>query len=528
MNVIARAKKEAQFPVLIPPVLVLLAIIFWGIFDLDSFGAFAQETIVYIRTTFASGFMLTGVVAVGFLAWICCTAAGNFRIGGEDAKPEFSYISWFSMSLCACIAIGILFWGVAEPMYHWMGPPKGMGLESGSTDSAIMAMRKTNLHWCITPFSLHLVFGVGVAYLLISRNKPIQLRYLLSPIVSEKKLSGPLGIAIEGLFIFSYVAAISPSLVFGAQQIAGGLNFMAGVPNTFTTSFLIVLAITATYTISSCTGLQKGIKILSGVNYWVYIALMAFIFAFGPTKFIADLFTQGFGEYLQNFISDSFFTDALDQTEGWVGGWTAFYWCWWITAGPVTGAFVARVSVGRTLRQMILMYVGIGSLFSAVWMSIFGGSAIYFDLFNNAGIWNIMSDKGVEVAAFSFLSNLPLAALTIPVFLFACYVSFTTNMDSGTTTLAYMTCGTSVEDGEPPILIKITWGLLLGGVGLVLLALDSMKATQSLAVATGLIVSIMLLFIVYAIGKAMVQEMNEAKEQTKYIESTVVEEVLKN
>ncbi|BHH83479.1 BCCT family transporter [Desulforhopalus sp. 52FAK] len=512
MNALARARKEAQFPVLIPPVVVLSAIIMWGLVDLEGFGTFAQEAIVYIRTTFASGFMWTGIIATGFLGWVCFTRAGDHRIGGKDAKPEFSCTSWFAMSLCACIAIGILFWGVAEPMYHWMGPPKGAGLEGGSAAAAVLAMRKTNLHWCLTPFALHLTFGVGVAYMLISRNRPIQLRYMFTPVFGEEKLNGPLGYAFESLFIFSYVAAISPSLVFGAQQISGGLNFMAGIPNTFTTSFLVVLAITATYTISSCTGLKRGVKVLSSVNYYVYLVLMAFILIVGPTKFIADIFTQGFGEYLQNFLSDSFYTDALNESDGWVGGWTAFYWCWWITAGPVTGAFVARVSVGRTLRQMIIMYVGIGSVFSAIWMAIFGGTAIYFDMNNAAGIWTLMNEKGVEIATFSFLNNLPLAAITIPVFLFACYVSFTTNMDSGTTTLAYMTCGTHAEDGEPPILIKITWGLLLGGVGLVLLALNTMKATQSLAVATGLIVSVVLILLVFTIGREMLREASAEKE----------------
>ena len=511
MNALARAKKQIQLPVFLPPVAVLLVIILWGVIDLEGFGKFSQEMIVYIRTTFASGFMLTGVIAVVFLTWICCSSTGDFRIGGKDARPEFGLTAWFAMAICACIAIGILFWGVAEPMYHWMSPPKGLGVEAGSADAAVLSMRKTNLHWCITPFSLHLVFGVGVAYLLISRNRPIQLRYLLSPILSEKTLEGGVGKAIEALFIFSYVAAISPSLVFGAQQIAGGLNYLLGIPNDFTTSFLIVVAITVTYTISSCTGLKKGIKILSSLNYWIYILLMFFIFAFGPTKFISDLLTQGIGEYLQNFVADSFFTDPMNQSDGWVGGWTAFYWCWWITAGPVTGAFVARISVGRTLRQMILMYVGAGSLFSAIWMAIFGGTAIYLDTFKNAGIWGIMSDKGIEVAAFSFLGNLPMAAITVPLFILACYVSFTTNVDSGTTTLAYMTCGTSVEDGEPPLPVKIVWGMLLGGVGLVLLALDTMKATQSLAVATGLVVSALLIAIIWALSKAMLAERSRVR-----------------
>lgn len=513
MNSIPRPKQKIQFPVLIPPVVVLLAIIIWGAIDLEGFGSVSQTLIVYIRTTFASGFMITGFMAVLFLGIICCTAAGNFRIGGEGAKPEFKLLNWFSMSICACIAIGILFWGVAEPMYHWMTPPKGVGVDSGSADAAVFAIRKTNLHWCLTPFALQMVFGVGVAYLLISKNKPIQPRYIFSPLVGDKILDGGIGKGIDALFIFSYVAAISPSLVFGAQQISGGLNYWFGIPNSFSTCFMVVVAITLTYTISSCTGIKKGIKTLSSFNYWMYLFLLSFIFIFGPTKFISDLFTQGWGEYIQNFIGDSLFTDPFDLSGGWVGGWTSFYWCWWITAGPVTGTFIARISVGRTLRQMILMYVGVGSIFSAIWMAIFGGSAIYFDKFANAGIWNVMSEKGVEMAAYSFLSNLPISYITIPIFILACYVSFTTNVDSGTTTLAYMTCGTSVEDGEPPLPIKILWGMLLGGVGLVLLALDTMKATQSLAVASGLLVSVLLIAAICSIGKALMNDLNRTQVQ---------------
>lgn len=510
MNAFARARKQVQLPIFLPPVIILLSIIIWGAVDLKGFGEVSQAVIVYIRTTFASGFMLTGFLAVLFLSVICCTSAGSIRIGGKNAKPEFSLTNWFSMSICACIAIGILFWGVAEPMYHWMTPPKGLGINPSSPEAAVFSLRKTNLHWCITPFALQMVFGVGVAYLLISRNKPIQPRYILSPILNDKILDGGVGKGIDALFIFSYVAAISPSLVFGAQQIAGGLNYWLGIPNSIATCFMVVVAITVTYTVSSCTGIKKGIKTLSSFNYWMYIFLLCFIFAFGPTKFISDIFTQGLGEYIQNFVGDSLFTDPMDKTGGWVGGWTSFYWCWWVTAGPVTGAFVARISVGRTLRQMILMYVGIGSIFSAIWMATFGGSAIYFDAFKDAGIWAIMSDKGVEVAAYSFLGNLPLAAVTIPVFLLACYISFTTNVDSGTTTLAYMTCGLSAEDGEPPLLIKIVWGSLLGGVGIVLLALDSMKATQSLAVATGFFVSILLVACICAISKALIKEMADS------------------
>lgn len=496
-------KFEIDFKLFIPAITIVLLLLIWGFVDNDGFGEVAILVKGWIIKHFASTFILIGAIISSTVIVFALSPAGRIRFGGKEAKPEFSNLKWYALMLCGSIAVGIVFWGAAEPMTFYANPPASWGVEPKSIEAAVKGLSVTYAHWGFNVYSLHMIFALGIGYATYNKGLPFKMSSTLYPIVGDK-IYGPLGTGIDIICVFSMVASGIPSFVFATMQLSAGLDYFWDVPNTTSTWIIIIAVITVTCLFFTYSGLKKGIAYLSDFNFWVYVGLLAFIIIAGPTVFLLDLGVESFGMYMSEMITGTMKTDPFGALNGWVGNWTAWYWCWWLCGAQTTGIFVARVSRGRTIREIIFTYVVCTSLFGIIWLTVMGGASIYQDYFGIAPIWQTISDYGVEIALFTFLEQLPLAKLVGTVIIVAIFASFSTFVNAILTTLSLVTSKMSVEASqkeEPPAVLKITWGILFGGLTIAMMLTESMSAVQTIAVLMGLPLAFYALFLIYGLVK---------------------------
>jgi len=476
-----------------PPAIVTIVLLVIGIVNSDAFSSGASAALSWCIDYFGWLYLLFGFIFFAFVLVVMVCPIGKLKLGGPDAEPEMNYWNWFAIALCAGIAIGILFWGVAEPLYHYSGPPVWMGLEANSPESAIAALEISYFHWTIHPYALYAIFGLAVAYATFNQNLPFRISSGLYPILG-KRVFGPIGQAIDGLAVFAIVGGVVTSLGLGTLQLGAGLKFLTGMePNNFI--YVVIIAIiTVGYTMSSYTGLHRGIKFLSDTNAKVFFFLLIFLFVVGPTKQILEMGVQAMGGYIMKVVPMSFWADPFDTGGGWAGGWTIFYWAWWIAFAPMVGMFLARISYGRTVRQFLLVNVLTPAFFGMLWFNVFGGTAIYLQHTGVADLLKTLGETGTEGALFALFAEFPLAFITMPLAFFTVAVSFTTLADSMTSTLALMTTKGSHMTGEAPGPVKLFWGLVMGGVTILFLLISGVDSTKALQ--TSSIVSALPIFLI--------------------------------
>lgn len=469
---------EIEKGVFYPPAILLGLALLIGIISPEGFAIGANAALKFTLDYFGWLYLLGTFIFFAFVLFVTVSPIGKVKLGGPDAKPELSLWNWWAIALCAGIAIGIVFWGVAEPLYHYYGPPSIAGVEAQSPGSAVAALQIAYLHWSFHPYAIYSVIGLAIAFAVYNLKQPFRVSSALYPIIGEQ-VHGFLGKTVDSISIFAITGGVVTSLGLGTMQLAGGLKYLIGItPNNFI--YLIIIAVvTACYTISSYTGLHRGIRILSNYNAQIFIGLMIFIFLFGPTKFLLDLGVQAFGSYIQNIVPMSFWADPYGVGQGWNGGWTIFYWAWWLAFAPIVGMFLARISYGRTIREFLLVNVTAPALFGILWFTTFGGAAIYLDSFKKAGIMEAINSNGVEVALYALFGNFPLSFITVPVAFITIAISFITLADSMTSTVATMTTKNLISD-EPPAGMKIFWGVVMGGLTILFLIISGAGGTKAL------------------------------------------------
>jgi len=313
---------------------------------------------------------------------IMVSPLGRLRIGGPDAKPEFSYLSWFAMLFSAGMGIGLLFYGVAEPMFHYVANPLS---EPGTIESAKAAMELTFLHWGFHPWGIYALIGLGLAFFGFTEGLPLSIRNVFYPILKER-IYGGLGNAIDILATISCLYGVATSLAFGVQQVNAGMAHLFGVPQAAWVQVILIACITALATWSVVRGLEGGIKLLSNINIGLALLLMLFVFILGPTLFVLNGIIENFGNYIQNFFDLGFWNETYTDAGNWQNGWTIFYWAWWIAWCPFVGMFIARVSYGRTLREYLACVLVVPTMVTFAWMTVFGNSAIYIERFAAGGM----------------------------------------------------------------------------------------------------------------------------------------------
>ncbi|MFP4513748.1 MAG: BCCT family transporter, partial [Acidimicrobiales bacterium] len=362
-----------------------------------------------INTNFGWFYILAANTFVIVAAYFAFSRFGKIRIGGPSAQPEFSTFAWYSMLISAGMGIGLMFWSVAEPIFHINAPPPVFAAEPLSPEAGKAALATTFFHWGIHPWSVYGLVALALGFFTYNRGLPLTFRSVFYPLLGPR-VYGHWGNAIDVLTVLATMFGLATSLGLGVAQVASGLNYLVGIPGGTGVQVLLIAAITGVATMSVMSGLDKGVKRLSQANIMLAVLLMAFLVLVGPALFVAAAFTQSLGYYASVLPELSFWNEAFSGTT-WQGSWTIFYWGWWISWSPFVGMFIARISKGRTVREMVLGVVLFPSLLSFLWMAVFGGTALNVEL---QGIRDLGAavNENVATALFEMLAAFPLTGIT--------------------------------------------------------------------------------------------------------------------
>src|SRR5215218_5855041 len=445
---------------------ITLAFVLWGVLALQSFSDVLGAVVGFITRNLGWAYMLITSFFLVFIIFLACSRYGKIKLGGPDDKPEFSNFAWFAMLFQAGMGIGLVFWGVAEPVWHYGDPPLGLA-EARTPEAASLALQTAFFHWTLTPWAMYATVGVTIAYFSYRRGMAnLQISTVFRPLIGDL-VDGPLGKAIDIIAIIATLFGVAVSLGLGTLQIAAGLDAVFGVPSTITV-LLIIIAVTAVaYMLSASTPLDKGINFLSQASMYLAFLLLVYFMVVGPTLLEFNSFTQGIGAYLANIIPRSLNLSAFDpKQQAWLGSWTIFFWATWIAWGPYVGAFIARISKGRTIREFIVGVLVGPSLFSMIWFCVFGTAGIQLDQQTNGKFSETLYNDGAAVALFQFLGSYPLALLTSILALFLIFIFFVAGADAGCVVLGSMSAGGVLN---PKTRIKLTWGVIMAAIAAVLL-----------------------------------------------------------
>lgn len=432
----------------------------------------------------------------------------DIKIGGKDAKPEFTRLGWFSMLFSAGMGIGLLFWSVAEPIFHFNSNPF-LEISDDKATAAKQAMGVTFLHWGVHAWALYAVVGVALAFFTFNKKLPLTIRSVFHPLLGDK-IHGPIGDIIDIVSVTATLFGLATSLGLGVQQINAGLTYLFEVDNSTTIQVVLIIIITIFATLSLVLGLDKGIRMLSEWNMRIAIFLLLFMLAISPTLFILKSFVQNIGHYIYEFFELSYWTNSykgVGEETNWQNSWTVFYWAWWISWSPFVGIFIARISKGRTIREFILGVLLIPSLLTFLWLSVFGGSAIYQELIGNTSITEAVN-KNVATAIYYLLEQYPFTTFTsiITVILVASF--FVTSSDSGSFVVDTLTSG---GRHDAPKGQKIFWASMEGLTAAILLIGGGLTALQTASILTGLPFSIIIVVMCISFYRSLEEYSEEEK-----------------
>lgn len=423
---------------------------------------------------------------------------GSIRIGGPAQETEFSDFSWLAMLFSAGMGIGLMFWSVGEPIWHYSAPPFGEAETAGAAETAMVA---TYFHWGIHPWAIYGLVALGLAFYAYNRGLPLTFRSLFWPLLGERIYGWP-GHLVDILAVFATAFGLATSLGLGAGQVNAGLNVVSGeflattVPVSTGVQVVLIAIITAVAVVSVWVGLDRGIRRLSQLNVYLMVTLLGSILVIGPTVFILDTFVQSLGAYVANLPELAFWTAGYEGgSDGWQADWTLFYWGWWIAWSPFVGMFIARISKGRTVREFVLAVLFLPAMFSFIWMSAFGGTALHFELFTQSSIIEaVQADEAV--AMFELFALLPVGIVLSVVAIGLVVSFFVTSSDSGSLVLGSITAG-GKDDATRNL--RVSWAVFEGAIAAVLLIGGGLTALQTASIATGLPFAFVLLLICYTL-----------------------------
>ena len=465
----------------------------------------------YLTQNLTWVFLLSGNIFLILSVVLIFTPLAKVRLGGAKAKPDFSYMGWFAMLFAAGMGIGLMFYGVSEPVTHYGTAVGGTTVEDGvRTDWAPLgaaegdeqaaqrlSMSATIFHWGLHPWAIYSVVALALALFSFNKGLPLTIRSIFYPLLGERVWGWP-GHIIDILAVFATLFGLATSLGLGATQASAGLEYLFGIPNADTTRILLIMAITAVALCSILLGVDKGVRRLSEINLGLAALLLLFVILVGPTLAIATGFFQNLGAYVVNLpaLSNPFGREDANFSQG----WTAFYWSWWIAWSPFVGMFIARVSRGRTVREFLIAVLLIPSTVSVLWMTALGGTAL--DQYLNHGV-EAIANSGLDLQMFVMLEQLPLAAITSFVAITLVIVFFVTSSDSGSLVLDTITAGGKVDAPKPQ---RIFWAVIEGAIAIALLLGGGLEALQAMAVSMGLPFALVLLVGCFAIVKGLMSE----------------------
>ncbi len=440
-------------------------------------------------------YILAVAIIVLFVTFLGLSSYGNIRLGPDHSKPEFSLPTWLSMLFAAGMGIGLMFFGVAEPLMHFMDPPTA---DPNSVEAVREAMKTTFFHWGIHAWAIYAVVALVLGYFAYRHNLPLTLRSALYPFIGDR-IYGWAGHLVDIFAVTSTIFGIATSLGVGASQINAGLNYVFELPKSTTVQISLMAGVVCIAIVSVVTGLDKGIRRLSETNMLLAVALLIFILILGPTVFLLQAYLQNTGAYLSDIVRNTLNLYAYEKTD-WIGGWTIFYWGWWLAWAPFVGLFIARISYGRTIREFILGVLLIPSLFTLLWMTVFGNSAIDLVFSQHNVALASMVDQDTSVALFVFLDNFPFSQFLSVIAVLMVIIFFITSCDSGAMVVD-MLC--SHGSNNTPVWQRIYWAVGVGVVASILLYAGGLDALQTMTIASALPFAIILLVSLLGLLKAL-------------------------
>jgi len=491
---------DVYAPVFYPSaVIAILFVVFTIIFqerakrEFGAFHAFMSDNFGWLINIGINYYLI-------FVIVLAVSKLGNVRIGGDKAKPEFSKFSWVAMLFSAGMGIGLVYFGVAEPMYHFINP-----IETGLSDAikAQYAMKHAFFHFGFQPWGIYCLLGIALAYFCFNRGLPLSLRSTFYPIIGNR-INGWMGNSIDVLAVLATLFGLATSLGFGAVQFSTGFSLLFGVSNGITLQITSIVVITSIAMLSVLSGLTKGLKYLSNLNIVIAVLLFIFVLSLGRTASLLDGFIENLGIYLQDFFSISTFRGTYSDSAGWFKGWSMTYWAWWISWSPFVGTFIARISKGRTIREIALFALILPCLFSFLWMSVFGGTALELQLTNQADIAAAISTDS-SMGLFVVLEQLPWSTFTSFLSILLVATFFITSSDSGSLVVDYMTTGGKLKSPKGQ---KVFWASMEGMIAIALLVGGGLSALQSVALSTGFPFVIVL----FLISLSLLKDLKSKKE----------------
>ncbi|MGM8213287.1 BCCT family transporter [Virgibacillus sp. W0430] len=461
----------------ISAILVALFVL-WGTFSPQSLSEAAGNALGWMITNFGWFYMLVAAFFVLFVIILAISPYGKIRLGKDDDRPEFSWISWVGMLFAAGIGVGFVFWGVAEPVLNYLNPP--VGYEPNTSEAAIAGLRYGVYHWALHPWAIFSVVGLTLAYVQFRMNRPALISSAFYPILG-KHTEGWLGQIIDILAVLATCTGVATTFGLSAMQMSGGIAHLTPIPNTIWTQIVIIGIVTVLFIFSAARGVDRGIKILSNINIVVAGLLLVFVLTIGPTIFIFESMVTTLGGYISNIIPMSLTMTPFNESE-WLGNNTIFFWAWHISWAPFMGLFIARISKGRTIREFIAGILLAPTVLALIWFTTFGGTALNLEIYGPGGIADLVTDN-VEIALFATLAELPLSAITSSISMLLIFIFFITSADSATYVLGAMTSRGSLN---PSLSVKLIWGFLIAGTASVLLlsgggGLDALQTASIIA-----------------------------------------------
>ena len=429
---------------------------------------------------------------------------GSIKLGADDEKPEYNFFSWFSMLFGAGIGIGILFWSIAEPIYHFQSNPFIAEGQALTAEAAQVAMRISIFHWGLHGWGIFAMAGLSLAYFSYRKGMPLSVRSGLYPIFGDR-IYGPIGHAADLLAVFGTVFGIATSLGLGAQQMNAGLSYLFGFEVSTTNQVILIAIVSILATLSALSGVNKGIKLLSEYNMHLTTVILTFFLVLGPTAYLLGAFATNVGDYLVNAVSLGLWIDP-DPKGQWQGWWTIFYWGWWIAWAPFVGIFIARISKGRTIKEFVLGVLLAPTILATFWITVFGNTAIFIELFGAGGITEAVN-KDITMSLFTTLELMELGPMLTLIGASICVVMlvtyFVTSADSATLVICTLV---SMGNEHPPARFRVFWGLSIGAVAGVLLLAGGLKALQTASIVAALPYSVVLILTTWALFTSLRKE----------------------
>lgn len=490
-------------------------------------GDVAEEAFEAVRlniSNWASWLFVAGVnIFIAFSLYFAFSKFGSIRLGGASAKPEFSKTAWFAMLFSAGMGIGLMFFAVAEPMWHLLYPPHA---EVGSTEAVRDAMGITFLHWGLHAWAVYAIVGLALAFFAFNRKLPLSFRSVFYPLLGDR-INGWMGDLVDILAILATLFGLATSLGLGAQQAGAGMEFVFGFTNTVNLQVIIIVAVTLVAVGSVVLGIHKGVKVLSEFNIRLAALFLLFIIIVGPTLYILSSFVQNTGYYIQNFPTYATWTQTYEDGD-FMSTWTVFYWAWWISWSPYVGMFIARISRGRTIKEFILGVLIAPTLVTFLWMSGFGGSALYLETGGIAAIAEAV-EADQTTSLFLLLNEFPFGLVTSFLAIVLVLSFFVTSSDSGSLVINNLASGGKIET---PVIQRVFWASTEGIVAAVLLLGGGLGALQAAAISSGLPFVIVLLIMCYSLQKGLSHEyqdmmMKDKDKQRKSYKELVAETIEK-